>query len=370
MKRMTSIFLVLISMTEMLTANDATVWFGTRGEAGIHRATLNLETGELSEPECAFKMVNCGFLALHPKEQRLYSLGRVSTGGAADTNLAAFNIGEDDSLSLINTVNSNGGNPTHLSVTHDGSTLLVAHYSGGGVASLPITANGAIQAPTTNIQHSGSSVDPQRQDKPHPHWIGASPDNKFAFVPDLGTDSVVIYKLNSAEHTLATHSSARVPDGAGPRHLTFHPTQPWAFVINELDLTVTAFSYDASAGKLTEIETVVALPPSEVKDVLTSGSEIRVSPNGRHLYAGIRGHDVIAVFEIGVGGKLKLIEREPIRGSWPRNFALDPTGRWLLAAGAESDTVSVFKVDADSGRLTFTRQIVHVPKCICVAFSR
>lgn len=370
MNRISKIFLVLISMTEMLPADDATVWFGTRGDSGIHRATLNLETGKLSEPECAFKMLNCGFLALHPNEHRLYSLGRASTAATSDTNLAAFDIREDNSLSLINAVNSNGGNPTHLSVTHDGSTLLVAHYSGGGVASLPIDASGAIQAPTTNVQHAGSSVDRRRQDKPHPHWIGATPDNKFAFVPDLGTDNVVIYKLNTSDHTLTPHGSAEVPDGAGPRHLTFHPTQPWVYVINELDLTVTAFSYDASAGMLTEIETVVALPASEVKDVLTSGSEIRMHPNGRYLYAGIRGHDVIAVFEIGSDGKPTLIEREPIRGSWPRNFALDPTGRWLLAAGAESDTVSVFKVDADSGKLTFTRQIVRVPQCICVTFSR
>ena len=350
--------------------NDVTVWFGTRGDIGIHRAMLDLDTGKLSTPQQAFEIENCGFLAVHPNGKFLYSLGAIPGREDQNGNLAAFQIGDDKSLTLVNTANSNGGRPTHLSVSNDGGTLLVAHYSGGGVASLPLAGNGEIGVAASNIQHQGSSVVPDRQDKPHPHWIGVTPDNKFAFVPDLGLDQVVIYQLDAAQHTLSPHGAGKVPAGAGPRHLAFHPTQPWAFVINELDLTVTAFQYDAARGTLTEIQTAVALPRSEVKKILTSGSEIRVHPNGRFLYAGIRGHDVIAVFAIHDDGTLHLVEREPIRGSWPRNFALDPTGRWLIAAGAESSTITVFGLDGETGKLTFTRQVEHVPQCICVLFTR
>jgi 6-phosphogluconolactonase len=350
-------------------AKEATVWFGTSGQAkGIYRASLDLQTGKLSEATLAFEIKSCGFVTVHPNGQRLYSLGSLSDD--TDDNLVAFRIGDDHSLQLLNTQNSMGGRPTHLSLSHDLGTLLVAHYSGGGVASLPISPDGTIGSPVSNIQHSGSSIDKERQDKPHPHWIGVTPDNNYAFVPDLGTDEVVIYSLDTDAHSLTHHGSGKVPAGGGPRHLAFHPTMPWAYVVNELNLTVTALRYEANEGSLTEFQTAEALPMSEVKQILTSGSEIRMRPDGRFLYVGIRGHDVIAVFEINNDGTIEFIEREPIRGSWPRNFALDPTGRWLLAAGAESSTITVFSIDEETGRLTFTRQVVHVPECICVAFSR
>lgn len=364
----TLLFLLMIaSMTSSTIADEVSVWFGTRGQAkGIYRAKLDLETGRLSPAQLAYEIKSCGFLAIHPDGKFLYSLGNTADN---DDNLAAFKINEDQSLELLGTQSSNGGRPTHLSLSKDAKTLLVAHYSGGGVASLPIASDGTIGPPVSNIQHTGSSVNADRQDKPHPHWIGVTPDNQFALVPDLGTDEVVIYSLDTSNHSLTRHDAAKVPAGGGPRHLAFHPSKPWAYVINELNLTVTAFQYDSENGSLKEIHTAEALPMSDVKNILTSGSEIRMHPNGHFLYAGIRGHDVIAVFAVNHDGTINLVEREPIRGSWPRNFALDPTGRWLLAAGAESSTIAVFSVNPDSGKLTFTRQVIHVPECICVAFS-
>ena len=151
--------------------------------------------------------------------------------------------------------------------------------------------------------------------------------------------------------------------------MKFHPDGKWAYVLNELGLTVTAFEYDSDRGSLDQIQTVVALPESELKDITPLGSEIRMHPSGKFVYAAIRGHDVIAVFQVDPNsGKLTLIEREPVRGSWPRNFGLDPTGHWLLAAGAESSTVAVFRIDQSTGQLTFTRRIINVPEPICVEF--
>ena len=181
----------------------------------------------------------------------------------------------------------------------------------------------------------------------------------------------MIYQRDASRQLLNAVGAGVLPPGSGPRHLAFHPNGRWCYTSNELLLTVTGFRWDLATAKLEAIETVDALPLAQRKEDFTSMSEIRMHPSGRFLYAGLRGHDTIAVMAIDPSdGRLKLIENEPIRGSWPRNFAIDHTGRWLLAAGAESNTVSVFAIDPDSGRLTFTRNTINVPGPICVLFQR
>lgn len=343
----------------------ATVWFGTNGKA-IYRATLNLDSGELTDAEMATEIKGPGFVAVDHAGQRLYSLGNMA---GTNDNVASFKIGDDhQTLTPLNSADTGGGKPTHVSISNDQKTLLLAHYGGGSVASMPLDSDGRILPVATQIQHSGSSVNKQRQEKAHPHWIGVTPDDKFVLVPDLGKDEVVIYRLDAAQHTLHPHGAAKVPPGSGPRHLKFHPNAQWMYVLNELSLTVTGFRYNADSGSLNRFQTVVALPESEAK-VPTSGSEIRMHSSGKFLYAGLRGHDVIAVFQIDqLTGMLSLVEREPVRGSWPRNFGIDPTGKWLLAAGAKSNTVAVFQIDQNSGRLKFTGRVIHVPGSICVEF--
>ena len=360
---------MMTTSENLAEAGNTTVWFGTRGKSrGIYRAILDLDSGKLSDAELAAEIKNPGFLCVNAKGDRLYSLGNIA---GTEDNVAVFEIGSDRvTLTPLGSANSECGKPTHVSLSKDEKTLLLAHYGGGTVASMPLDDAGKILSAASKIDHTGSSVNKQRQDKPHPHWIGVTPDNGFVLVPDLGTDEVVIYRLDTDKHTLHPHGAGKVPPGSGPRHLKFHPQARWAYVLNEMSLTVTGFHYDATKGSLDPFQTVVALPESELKEILTSGSEIRMHPNGKFVYAGIRGHDVIAVFAIDQkSGELTLIEREPIRGAWPRNFGIDPTGKWLLAAGAESSTVSVFRIDGDSGRLTFTRQVISVPESICVEFQ-
>lgn len=357
---------IVMSATQVGGEDRATVWFGTRG-THIYRAVLDLNSGELSQAEQAAEIQSPGFLTLNRDGTRLYSLGQApGTGG----NVAVFAIEEDQELTLLGTQNSGGGKATHVSLSHDEGTLLLAHYGGGSVAALPLDQDGKLLPPSVRIEHAGSSVNPDRQTKPHPHWIGPGPENRFVFVPDLGTDEVVIYQLDADAHRIQPHGAGKVPPGAGPRHLKFHPNGKWAYVLNELGLTVTMFAYDARQGRLDPVETVPAIDPADTK-TSTSGSEIRMHPTGKFVYAGLRGEDVIAVFQVDESsGKLTLVEREPIRGSWPRNFGIDPTGRWLLAAGAESSTISVFRIDPESGRLFFTRQVIRVPNSICVEFQR
>lgn len=351
--------------TESSGESTITVWFGTRG-SHIHRATLDQETGELSAAKAVAEIKSPGFLCTNSDGTLLYTLGTTEN----DTNVAVYQINAEHELSLVGGANSGCGKGTHISLSNDERTLLVAHYGSGKIASFPIDDGGKILPPVSQITHHGSSVNVDRQSEPHPHWIGTSPDGAFAMVPDLGMDQVVIYRLDQTTHALTPHGSGKVPPGEGPRHFKFHPHKNWGYVINELGLTVTGFRYDPEAGVLDPFQTVTALPQSELKEILTSGSELRIHPNGKFLYAGIRGHDVIVVFAIDAEtGELSLVEREPVRGSWPRNFALDPSGKWLLAAGAESNTISVFSVDAETGRLTFTRNVINVPSCICVTFQ-
>jgi 6-phosphogluconolactonase len=236
-----------------------------------------------------------------------------------------------------------------------------------------LSKDGSIGARTQLMKHEGGSgVVARRQDKPHAHWVGTSPDNRFVFVPDLGMDQVLIYRLDNQYAKLTAHGRGVVPPGGGPRHMKFHPAGQYIYVLNELALSVTVFLYDAEKGTMMPVQTIPTVSEDQkAKETFVSASEIRVHPSGNFVYAANRGHDTITAFRIdSKTGKLSEIECEPIRGSWPRNFNIDPTGRWLVAAGRDSNTLAVFSIDQASGELTYTRSMVMVPTPICVEFGR
>ncbi|MEO1616289.1 MAG: lactonase family protein, partial [Planctomycetota bacterium] len=215
----------------------------------------------------------------------------------------------------------------------------------------------------------GSGVVPRRQEKAHAHWTGTSPDDRFAFVPDLGMDKVVIYKLDTSTGKLSPHGFGQCPAGGGPRHMKFTPDGKTIYVLNELSLSITAFDYDAETGSMTARQTIPTLPEAvKAKEVFNSASEIRVHPSAKFVYSANRGNDTISVFSVDSEEMLSMVEVEPIRGAWPRNFNLDPSGRWLLAAGQVTNSISIFSVDQETGELQFTRNAVDVPQCICVEF--
>jgi 6-phosphogluconolactonase len=254
-----------------------------------------------------------------------------------------------------------------VSVDHAGRNVLVANYGGGSVSVLPIGDDGRLGEATAFIQHEGSSVDPRRQTAPHAHSINVDPDNRFAFVADLGLDRVMIYRFDSQQGTLAANDPpwASVAPGAGPRHFAFQPGGRFAYVINELQSTVTAFAYDAARGALQEIQTLPTLPDDFSGSNTTA--EIQVHPSGRFLYGSNRGHDSIAVYAIDAdSGRLRFVEHESTQGDLPRNFGIDPSGRFLLAANQGSDSVVVFRIDGATGALTPTGQSIEVASPVCV----
>jgi 6-phosphogluconolactonase len=243
----------------------------------------------------------------------------------------------------------------------------VANYGSGSVAVLRISDDGRLESASAFIQHEGSSINPSRQKAPHAHSINVDSGNRFAFAADLGLDKIMIYRFDPAQGTLAPHQpeSVSLKPGAGPRHFAFHPTGRYAYVINELDSTVTAFTCQPERGALNAIQTISTLPQDFRGE--NSTAEVQVHPTGKFLYGSNRGHDSIAVFAIDPSsGRLTYVENEPTQGQTPRNFGIDPTGTFLLAANQDSDTVVVFRIDVTSGQLQPAGQTVKVPSPVCV----
>ena len=363
----------LMALTTV-SAESLRVYFGTytsRGEnssKGIYRSTLDLETGKLSKPVLAAEAGNPSFIELHPNGKFLYA---VSESGRAGS-VSAYALDRDTGdLAFLNQQPSGGAGPCHVSIDHAGKNLLVANYGGGSVSVVPIKPDGRLGEPTGFVQHTGSSVNPRRQKGPHAHSINVSPDNRFAFVADLGIDKVMIYKLDIEKGTIVTNSPpfAKVRPGAGPRHFTFHPNGKYAYVINELDCTVTAFAYNSVSGALTAIKTITTLPRGF--DGSNSCAEIRAHPSGKFLYGSNRGHDSIVVYRVDPDrGTLTYVEHETADIKTPRNFNIDPTGRFCLVANQGKGTVVVFRIDQQTGALEPTGYNISVAKPVCVRFLR
>ncbi len=359
-------------------AKEYFVYVGTytggqgRASEGIYVFRFDTTTGKASAPLLAAKSVNPSFLALHPGGKYLYAANEVSEfAGKGVGAVGAFAIDrENGKLTLINQASSAGSGPAHLTVDRAGKCVLVANYGGGSVAALPIKADGSLGEPASSIQHTGMSVDPNRQKEPHAHSINVSPDNRFAFAADLGLDKVLVYKLDASHAGLTANDPpfVTVSPGSGPRHFAFHPGGKFAYVINEMLCTMTAFSYDAKRGELKAIQTVSTLPVGESVKPGYSTAEVVAHPNGKFLYGSNRGHDTIAVFAIGADGKITLIQNAPAEVKIPRNFNLDPTGQWLITAGQSSDTLAVFRVDPQTGKLEFTGTKIEVGAPVCVKF--
>ncbi len=365
------------STTNAANAKELLVYFGTftkKGGKGIYVSRLDLATGKLSAPELAVETTNPGFLAIDPSQRFLFAVGEMKN--ATNQPRGAVNAFAIDSqtgkLSFLNQESSGGNDPAHLVVDKTGSFVLVANYGSGSVATLPIHA-GFLGRPTAFVQHTGSSINPQRQKEPHAHSVNVDPANRFAFVADLGADEVMVYKFDSKKGTLVPHSppGAPVGPGSGPRHFAFHPSGRFAYVINEMLCTVTGFSYDARTGRLKTLQTISTLPAGQKLESSFSTAEVQVHPSGKFLYGSNRGHDSIAVFDINEQtGELLLLEHESTQGKTPRNFGIDPTGEFLLAANQDSDMVVVFRIDQVSGRMEATGQKIEVPMPVCVKFLK
>ena len=344
----------------------------TRGKSqGIYCYRSDPETGALQLAGTTGGVQNPSFVALHPSGRFLYSVSEVGESGGRPGGAVAACAVEPASgrLTFLNQQSSGGVGPCHVAVDHTGRCVFAANYASGSVAMLPIQADGSLGAASDFHQHVGSSVNPRRQEGPHAHSANVAPDNRFVFVADLGLDRVMAYRIDLAAGTFPPNDPPYVAlhPGAGPRHMAFHPSGRYAYVINELDSTVTAFAYDAQRGALSEIETVATLPQGF--EGTNYPADVHVSADGRFLYGSNRGHDSIVVYAIDVAsGKLSMLSHTSTQGKYPRNFAIDPTGHWLYVANQNTDNIVIYRIDPASGALTPTGEQVEVPIPVCIQF--
>lgn len=369
MKNFLTLVLAL-SPAASLLAEPIDVYFGTGGRdaKGIYRATFNPENGKLTAAELAAEIPGPGFLARHPDGDKIYAVARLE-GGAG---VAGFRIEEDGGLEpFTSAVNPDGGG-AHIAVHPSGRFLLTAQYGGGSTAFFPLGEDGKLGEAVVHEHEGGSKVVEKRQESPHPHWAGFSPDGKFAFVPDLGTDNIHIFKVAPDNSAISAHGVAASVPGGGPRHMRFSADGKFIYLLNELSLSVTTFSYNAEAGTAEKLSTTPALSEGvKAKEDFNSAAEILIHPNGNFVWSSNRGNDSVTCYRANPEtGELTVTEVEPIRGAWPRNINIDPTSQWILAAGANSNTVSVFKIDQETGELTYqTRGTINVPSPICILFA-
>jgi 6-phosphogluconolactonase len=352
------------------------VYVGTyttkQASKGIYVYRFDAATGQLKEAGLAAQSADPSFLAVHPNGKFLYAVNEVGEFGTQKSGaVSAFAIdGATGKLKLLNQVASRGAGPCHISLDRTGKFVFVANYDGGSIASFPVQADGSLGQSAGFVQHNGHSVDKERQEAPHAHWIAPSPDNRFVLAADLGLDEVLVYRFDATNGALSPNDSpfAKVDPGSGPRHFAFHPGGRFGYVLTEMAATVTAFAWHAKDGSLSTLQTVPTLP----KDYSgpREAAEIAVHPSGKFLYASNRaGVDSITEFGIDAAkGTLTLLGRFPTQGKTPRNFAIDPTGSYLLAANQESGNMVVFRIKLATGELTPTGQIVQVPAPVCVVF--
>jgi 6-phosphogluconolactonase len=353
---------------------EPTVFIGTYTEKegsqskGIYVYHLDLTTGEMSFQWEAKGILNPSYLALHPQKQFLYAVNEVqSFSGQESGGVTAFSIElASGQLNLLNAYSSEGKDPCYISIDQSGRYALVANYSGGNAAMLPIQADGRLGPATDVVQHSGFSVHPDRQTAPFVHSILPDPTNHFAVAADLGADKLVVYEMDLEHGKLKKHAEVNVQPGSGPRHSIFHPNGKYLYLLNELNSTIIVYRYKSDSESLEEVQTISTLPDGFDGENLCADLHIY----GKYLYASNRKHDSIAWYLIDEQmGQLSYQGEVPSGGKEPRGFAIDPTGNFLLAAHERSDNVVIFQIDPATGKPLKTQREVKVSFPVCVKFA-
>ena len=332
---------------------------------GIYVFEFNSNNGSYREVS-HIKSSNPSFLAVSPDEKFVYAVnenGNNDNGGE----VSAFSFDKKTGrLTAINKQLSGGDAPCYIQTDKTGRWVVAGNYSSGTLSVLPVSASGELGNATTTIQHKGSGVNKERQEKPHVHCTIFSQDDKWLFVPDLGIDKVMIYAFDSKTGKLkpAPQPYVKIKDGGGPRHLTFHPNNQYAYLMEEMGGAVDVFQY--SNGKLKPIQHIASVQTNDTGFI--GSADIHVSADGKFLYASNRGGvNTIAIYKIGQpNGTLTLIGHQPSLGEIPRTFTIDPSGNYLLAANQESDNIVIFKRNAATGLLTDTGTRIEVGKPVCL----
>lgn len=334
--------------------------YTNKGSEGIYVYNFNTQTGDFKLINQTKGIKNPAFLSISPNQKFVYAVNE--DGNLGGVSAFAFNK-KTGSLKLLNSSSANGDHPCHLEINADGKHLAVGNYTGGNLGLFEINANGSLKPNPQMIEHQGSSINKDRQEKAHVHSVNWAPNQKDLFVPDLGIDKIMHYQLQNGKLVAGTPAFTQLPAGSGPRHFTFHPNGKFAYVIGELSNEITAYSHQN--GELTKIGVVSTLPADYKKTSYTA--DIHISPDGKFLYGSNRGHNSLAIFSIDPQtGLLKLVDIQSVMGEWPRNFMIDPTSNFVLAANQNSDNIVIFKRNKTTGKLTPTGKEIKVSMPVCL----
>ncbi len=363
--------------------HSRTYGVGESHSQGIYVSRFHAATGELSDPELAAKMINPSFLTISPNHKFLYAISEdpYSLGPPFDHSsyVSAFAIDPATGhLHLLNTVPASGTSTCFISMDKTGKYVLMSNFGSGSTSVVRVRDDGSLGELTSFMQDVGSSVDPSIQTEPHTHSAVVSPDNRYAIVSDLGMDKILIFKFDVATGELSPANApfVTVYPGAGPRHFTFDPSGRFGYQLTEMGGMVDVFSWDPSRGKLTPVQRLHTVPHDFFGG--NHSAEIEVHPSGKFLYESnrrtqgetVRGPDTIGVFSIDPkDGTLTPIEQVLSGGTMPRNFDIDPTGNFLLAANQLTNNIVLFRVDSKTGRLTPTGKEIKVDTPVCLKFA-
>lgn len=336
----------------------------TKGESqGIYTFTLDTQQSKITNVKVAAHLSNPTYLNISQDNQYLYSVTKEGEAGG----IAAFSINNQSAdLTFINSQVLDGAPPCHVSLDRKNQFVFSTNYHKGSVESYLISQeNGSINPPASIIKHEGSGPDP-RQEKPHTHFAGTTPDEKYLVVVELGSDQLITYTI-AKDGKLTELSRLAVNPGSGPRHLVFHPNKKFAYVMTEFSSEVIVLRFNAEEGSFTEVQATTTLPEDFKEN--NQGSAIHISSDGRFVYAGNRGHNSIAVFNVNVEtGELHFVEHTSTEGEWPRDFALDPTEKFVVASNQESSSLVLYARDMETGKLTLLQSDISVPDPVCIKF--
>jgi 6-phosphogluconolactonase (cycloisomerase 2 family) len=352
---------------------------------GIHLFSMDPSTGKLTQVKVAAATPSPAWIAIHPNGKYLYAANEISNFNGGTTGSAtSFSINRAaGDLTLLNTVSSRGAGPAHLSVDPQGQFVFVANYGGGNIAVLPIQANGSL-SDASDVHQDTGSVGPTHatnappgsfaisgHDAPHAHMIQPDPAGKFVLHADLGQDRIYSWLLNRTAGTLTPNPASAftaLPPGDGPRHFAFHPNGKWLYSLQEEASTLEFFTYDAATGVLAAQQMMSTVPPGFAGTNFTS--EVRVSQDGKTVYAANRLHDTIAAFSVGGNGRLTRVGEASTLGDYPRSFTIDPTGRFLFSCNQRSDVITSFRIGGGGGgpALGFTGQYTGVGSAAVIVF--
>lgn len=365
-------FMLMLSTLLALTQEKCYLVIGTytSGKSkGIYVHEFNTRTGESRQLNTIGGIKNPSYLTVSPDGKYVYAVSEQNGGGDAGMVYAYRFNKANGRMELINSTKSGGDDPCYISVDRSGKWVFVGNYSSGSLK-LIRSEEGVLQESNTVIKHTGSSINKDRQEKPHVHSTVLSKDNKFLYAPDLGIDKVMVYEFEPKTGKLAKSSEAAIGAGGGPRHIIFHPNGKFAYLVEEIKGNVSVFSVNQKSGALTKIQTVSSAAKGFTGDM--GSADIHITKNGKFLYASNRGEaNDIAIFAVDQAkGTLSHKGNQPVLGVAPRNFALDPTEKFLLVANQKSDEIVIFQRDIKTGMLSDTGKRIAVPAPVCLQWVR